>query len=65
MSYKLKLLPITDINMFTSDKGAFTNYVDKILAFLDQQTPYVYIFYGTYERWQKVGDFGPPIYLVL
>ena len=28
------------------NKGLFTNYVDKILAFSDNLPPYVYIFYG-------------------
>ena len=37
---QLKLLPITDINMFTSDKGAFTNYIDKVLDFIDQLSPF-------------------------
>ena len=33
---------------FTSNlfKGAFTNYVDKFLAFFDHLPPYVDIFYG-------------------
>ena len=43
---QLKSLPITDIKIFTSDKGVFKNYIDKILDFLDQLPPYVYIFYG-------------------
>ena len=43
-------------------KGSFTNYVDKILSFLDHLPPCVDIFYGKYKRWQKVDIFGPTKY---
>ena len=41
-------------------KGPFTNYVDKILAFFDHLTPWFDIFYGI-----NVDIFGPPTYLIL
>ena len=39
-------------------KGAFTNYVDKFLAFFDHLPSCVDIFYLPHKRWQKVKSFG-------
>ena len=44
-------------------KGLFTNYVDKILAFLTTY-PLRWHFLW-YKCWQKVDNFGPPTYLIL
>ena len=38
----------------------FTNYVDKILAFLTTYLPQLRWHFLPYEHWQKVDIFGPP-----
>ena len=53
---------LQSIYVFMS-KGSFTNYVDKILAFLPT-SPLRWHFLW-YKRWQKVDIFGPPTYLIL
>ena len=47
-----------------SDKGSFTNYVDKILALFDHLPTCVDIFYGMNVD-KNPNIFGPPFYLFL
>ena len=54
---QLKLLLITDINMLTSDKEAFTNYIEKILDFKDQLPQQSLIrFLGQENNFQMLKD---------
>ena len=39
-------------------KGAFKNYVDKILAFFDHLHTHLRLHFLPYKRWQKIWHFG-------